>query len=409
MHQPERLPENSPLKSAEEICPAPDFSKPGQTQPLSPSIHLASVYRCESPEQADYLLSTGPDGGGYVYSRDGHPNASLLSEKCRQLHAADKAMVCGSGMSALAAAALAHLQTGEHLLVANQLYGKTLQLLTGELSRLGITSDAVNACDLGAVAAAIRPQTKLLVVETISNPTLRVVDVAALAKICQKSNVLLLVDNTFASPALCRPIDLGADLVVESLTKVMSGHSDVLLGLICGKERHWSRIPVVLSSWGLSSHPFDCWLAARGLATLGLRVERCSSNALRAAEFLEADPRVKCVYYPGLASHPDHALAARQLAGHFGSMVTFTLGGGISAAKSFISAAKKIPFCPSLGDVSTSLSHPLSTSHRALSEEARRRDGIDGGTIRLSLGIEPAESIVDALREGLAAVEPPQP
>jgi cystathionine beta-lyase/cystathionine gamma-synthase len=189
---------------------------------------------------------------------------------------------------------------------------------------------------------------------------------------------------------------------MESLTKIMSGHSDVCLGLLCGSEACWQRVPEVLSIWGLASSPFDCWIAGRGLGTMALRVERATANALAAAHYLVAQPQIEAVYYPGLSNHPDHAIAARQFAGTFGSIVTFTLAGGRVAADRFIRAAQAIPFSPSLGDLSTTLSHPESTSHRGLTPAARQALGITGGTIRLSVGIESSEAVLRALAEGLA-------
>lgn len=386
----------------EDICPRPDFLPDQPTQPLAPPIYTAAVYRCRDPEQAERLLAG--EEPGYVYSRDGHPNADLLGEKCRRLHGAARAAVCGSGMSALAAAVLSQLAAGDHVAVSNQLYGRSLQLLTGEVGRLGITSTPVDTCNLDATERALGTNTKLLVVETITNPLLRVSDLAALAALVHSRGVRLAVDNTFAGPAICQPLEFGADLVVESLTKIMSGHSDVLLGLLCGREENWSRVPFVLSTWGLSSSPFDCWLAARGLGTMALRVDRAAASALAVAQFLASRHEVQVVHYPGLASHPDHDLARRQFNGRFGSMVSFTLKDGGPAAAAFMAGARQIPFCPSLGDLSTTLSHPASTSHRGLSHEVRQAQGIGAGTIRLSVGIESPESIVAAVAEGLAGL-----
>ncbi|MEX2174116.1 MAG: aminotransferase class I/II-fold pyridoxal phosphate-dependent enzyme [Pirellulaceae bacterium] len=387
----------------DDLCPRPLPTTPLPTTPHSPPIYLTSVWECASPQQADDLLAGRQSG--YVYQRDGHPNAHLLAEKCRQLHAAERAIVTGSGMSALAAALLAQLQAGDHAVLGSRLYGKTLQLFGVEASRLGIEMTAVDACDLSATAAAFRPSTKLLLVETIANPLLEVADIAALAEIAQRRGAVLLVDNTFASPLICRPLELGADLVMESLTKTMNGHSDVVLGLLAGRAAAWSRVPQVVSAWGLASSPFDCWLAERGLATAHLRIERACQNALAAAEYLHSrSSQVAAVRYPGLEQHPQHELARAQFAGRFGTMVTFQLAGGRTAADAFIAGAKRIPFCPSLGELSTTLSHPETTSHRGMSAGDRAALGITGGTIRLSVGTESAEFVESALAEGLSAL-----
>jgi cystathionine beta-lyase/cystathionine gamma-synthase len=376
---------------------------PRPPEPLAPPIYLASVYRCHDPDEAAALLAG--ERAGYVYSRDGHPNGDQLAERCRQLHGAAQAAVCGSGMSALAAAVLARCATGDHIVASSRLYGRSLQLLNSESARLGIDCTTVDTCDLQATAATMGARTKLIVVETITNPTLRVSDLKALADLAHRAGALLLADNTLASPYVCRPLELGVDLVLESLTKIMNGHSDVLLGLLCGNEGPvWERMPTVLSAWGLSAAPFDCWLAARGMETFPLRAERAGQNALRVAEFLAGCPQVKLVEYPGLAGHPDHELARRQFGERFGSLVTFHLAGGSEGAKQFIRAAERIPFAPSLGELSTTLSHPESTSHRTVAADARAALGISGGTIRLSVGIEPWAEIVAGLEQGLAAV-----
>jgi cystathionine beta-lyase/cystathionine gamma-synthase len=263
----------------------------------------------------------------------------------------------------------------------------------------------VDTCDLSATAAAVTPGTKLLIAETITNPTLRVSDIAALAGIAHRADTKLLIDNTLACPTVCRPLEHGADLVLESLTKIMNGHSDVLLGVLCGRAELWQRIPGVVSAWGLSAPAFDSWLAARGLGTLAVRADRADENARVVAAYLAKKPQVvEAVHYPGLPQHPDYALARRQFGERFGSMVTFTLRGGKAAAQQFITAAKRIAFSPSLGDLSTTLSHPASTSHRKLSPDAQKTLGITGGTIRLSVGIESAAAILETMEQGLAAV-----
>jgi cystathionine beta-lyase/cystathionine gamma-synthase len=344
------------------------------------------------------------EAAGYVYSRDGHPNADMLAEQCRKLHRAERAALVATGMGALAVIVLAELQQGDHIVVSHQLYGASLDLLVGEAARMGITTTVVDTSDLAATQAALIERTRLLVVESISNPLLRVADVAELAELAHGAGARLVVDNSFASPALFRPIEHGADWVMESVTKMMSGHSDVVLGMVCGREELFARVPRVLSRWGLASSPFDCWLALRGLATMDLRAGKASQNAQQAAEFLDSRREVAWVAYPGLPDHADHELARRQFGGRFGSMVTYSLHGGRSAAESFIQAARRIAFCPSLGEFSTTLSHPESTSHRSLSPAEQASLGIDGGTIRLSVGIESAEAICDALAEGLAGV-----
>lgn len=390
------------MENPDDLCPRPQHLPQQATEPHSPPIYLSSVYECRDPEQADALLA-GRESG-YVYIRDRQPNADLLAEKCRQLHGTERAAITGSGMGALALVVLSQLETGDHVVVSHQLYGRTLTLLTSETARLGIAGTLVDICDLNAVRAAFTPRTKLVIAETISNPLLRVADLAALAELAHAHHAALVADNTLAGPTVCRPRELGADWVMESMTKSMNGHSDVLLGLLCGSADRWQRVPGTLSTWGLASAPFDCWLALRGLGTLGVRMERACANAWAAARHLSQARSVAVVYYPGQPDHPDHALARRQFGDRFGSIVTFTLDGGIAAARAFMRAARQIPFCPSLGELSTTLSHPESTSHRALTAQARADLGITSGTIRLSIGIESTPAVLAAIDEGLSGI-----
>jgi cystathionine beta-lyase/cystathionine gamma-synthase len=363
-------------------------------------IYPTSVWRCDDTNQAEQLLMG--ELQGYVYQRNGHPNADVLAQKLGELYGAEAAAVTSSGMAALSLAMLSQLQSGERVVLSRQLYGSSLQLLQQELPRLGIQSTAVDTGDLSATGAALAAGARMLVVETIANPMLRVADLRALADLAHQHQALLLVDNTFASPVLCRPLEWGADLVLDSISKIVNGQSDVMLGLLCGRAELWDRVPSVLSCWGLASSPFDCWLAARGLTTLALRIERACGNALAVARFLSQQAQVQAVHYPGLPAHAEHSLAARQLTGGFGWMVTFQLQGGRQQVDRFIErVAPTIPFCPSLGEISTTLSHPQSTSHRRMTDQQRAALGIGPGTIRLSVGIESVDGVISALRDGL--------
>ncbi len=389
-----------------DTCPRPVPLPHLPAAPHAPPIWPASVYHCDSPEQAAALLSG--EMAGYVYQRDGHPNADLLAEKLKRLHGAERAMITSCGMSALAAVVLSQLKAGDHVVVSNQLYGRSLDLLVGESPRLGATCEVVDTCDLAAVEKLLRPETKLIVAETISNPLLRVADIAALADLAHGKKARLVIDNTFASPIVCRPLEHGADMVVESISKSINGHSDVMLGAVCGKAEHWDDVPRMISIWGLASSPFDCWLAARGLATLHLRAKAACDNAQTVAEFLlQQTAKVTSVRYPGLPTHPDHELSKRQFGGLGGAIVTFDLAGELPAAEKFITAiADEIPFCPSLGELSTTLSHPASTSHRNQSPQQQATLGITGGTIRLSVGTESAGFAIDALSRALGGCQP---
>jgi cystathionine beta-lyase/cystathionine gamma-synthase len=395
-------------KRIDDVCPspiglnAPDLAR-AQQHGLAPGIFPSSVYRCADLEEAERLLSGAVPG--YAYQRDGHPNADLLSRKCAELHQAEWAIITSSGMAAMAAAVLTTLRAGQHVILSEQLYGKSTLLLADFCPRLGIEVSVVDTFDIGAVRAAMCPATRLLVVETLTNPMLRIASIGELAQVAHRGGALLLVDNTFATPYLCQPFAWGADLVLESISKMMNGHSDVMLGMLCGRGDGPDDYRDAASTWGLASSPFDCWLALRGLSTFHLRMERACQNAQAIAAHLSQHPAVAHVVYPGLADHPDHRLAAVQFrvaAG--GSMVTLELSGGRTAVTQFMHACPEIPFCPSLGEVSTTLSHPASTSHRALTGARRAELGITDGTLRLSVGTESAEWIWATLERGLQSV-----
>ena len=389
-------------ENSADVCPRPPAQPTFSTIPHSPPIYLTSVWECESGAQADAIL--GGTEPGYVYQRDGHPNGDQLAQQCNRLQGAECGIITGTGMGAISAAVLALLKAGDQIVVGSRVYGKTLVLLNQEVARLGIEVVVVDTCDLAATKAAVTSRTRLLLAETIANPLLQVAEIGALAAIAHSVGAKLLVDNTFASPLICQPLKLGADLVMESLTKTMNGHSDVVLGYLGGTEASFGRVKGVVSAWGLAASPFDSWLALRGLATAHLRIERASANAFSAAQFLSLQPQLLQVFYPGLASHPDHPLAKKQFSGQFGTMVAFELRGGRVAADRFLTAAKRIPFCPSLGELSTTLSHPETTSHRGLTPAGRSALGISGGTIRLSVGTESAPFIQEILAEGLQGV-----
>jgi cystathionine beta-lyase/cystathionine gamma-synthase len=396
-------PSIKPLSNAqlEAICSHPPLPKISTGHPHTQPIHLSVVWECESPQQADAML--GQPGSGYVYRRDGHPNASSLADQLGALHQAEKTLLTAQGMSALGLAFLGQLNPGNHVVLSRQLYGKTLQLAGHELQRWGITSQQVDVQDHVAIAAACEhPKFKMLVAETIANPCLEIANIPTLADVAHQRNGVLLIDNTFATPLLCRPLELGADLVMESLSKFVCGHGDVMLGLICGKAHAWGNIQSLCSMLGMASSPLDCWLTQRGLTTLPLRIQQACQNALRLAEFLSEHPAIETVFYPGLQAHPQHDLATRQLAGRYGHVLSFRLKGRGEAVNRLMARMKEtIPFCPSLGESQTTFSHPASTSHRGLSATEKAILGIDDGLVRLSCGIEPTEWLVKLFSESL--------
>jgi cystathionine beta-lyase/cystathionine gamma-synthase len=372
----------------------------GPTNPLVTPLFQSSVFTLPDLDALDRVT----DGAepGFIYARDAHPNARHLAALLADLEGASWAVVCGSGMAALSALLLAHVSQGERVVASNRLYGRTTQLLAEELPRFGVQTTFVDTSDLSLVEKALDTPARVLLVETVSNPLLRVCDVAALAALAHARGARLAVDNTFATPVLTRPLDLGADLVMESLTKMIGGHSDVTLGLLCGKPDMLAEANRIVSIWGLASNPFDCWLVERGLATLPLRMRAASANAAALADWLAEQPGVSRVIYPGRADHPDHAVASRVLCGGFGNMLCFELGGGREAVNRFLHQARGVPFSPSLGNTTTTCSHPATTSHRYTSPAEKKRQGIGDGLIRLSVGVEDLEGIKAEMAKGLA-------
>jgi cystathionine beta-lyase/cystathionine gamma-synthase len=368
------------------------------SQPLAPSLELSSVYEIADLDQIDGL-SEGRLAG-FFYARDGHPNAVQLAAKMADIEGAEAALVCASGMAAIASTVLALVGQGDHVVLSEGLYGKTTTLVTRELVRFGVTHASFDPAHPELLESLLTtPRTRLVMVETISNPLLRVADLESIGRVCCVADVPILVDQTFA-PLLCRALALGATFVMHSATKLIGGHSDLTLGVVAGPRDRIDRVRTVASTFGQTGNPFDSWLALRGLSTLSLRAGRTSSTALELAGRLEAHPRVARVFYPGLASHPDFQVARRLLKGGFGAMVTFDVGGRAQADR-LIRSLHHIPFAPSLGDVQTTLSHPCSTSHRGQDPETLKRLGITPGLIRLSVGLEDVEDLWADLDQAL--------
>jgi cystathionine beta-lyase/cystathionine gamma-synthase len=367
---------------------------------MSPPLYASSVYAIPDLDALDRIVNRAEPG--FFYARDDHPNARGLAAKLAACEGGDWAVVCGSGMAAISAILTATLTQGSRVVASDRLYGRTTQLLTQDLPRFGVRADFVDTGNLGAVADALDTPAQLLLVETVSNPLLSVPDVDALARLAHARGCLLVVDNTFATPTLCRPLERGADLVMESLTKMIGGHSDLTLGLVSGRGKLAAEVTRAVSVWGFASNPFDCWLAERGLATLDLRVRAACGNAARLADWLAGQRGVKRVVYPGRPEHPDHATATRVLGGSFGNMLCFELTGGREAVNRFMHRAPGVPFSPSLGDTQTTCSHPASTSHRYVAADEKERLGITDGLVRLSVGVEELAAIRDEMAKGLA-------
>jgi cystathionine beta-lyase/cystathionine gamma-synthase len=280
------------------------------------------------------------------------------------------------------------------------LYGVSTRLIREEWGRLGVSADFVSATDAEAIEQALRPETRLVFVETLSNPLLELADLAGIAAVCRARDVSLVVDNTFA-PCLVRPLEHGADVVIHSVTKYLGGHSDVTLGALAGTRSLIDRARSMASAWGAAANPFEAWLALRGIRTLPLRMERACENAARIATFLADHPAVERVYYPGLPGYPQGELARALLPRGTGAMIAFALREGAVPVGAFIQRLRLIPFAPSLADTTTTLSYPAGTSHRALSPAERAEAGINDRLIRLSVGIDHVEDVLEDLGQAL--------
>jgi cystathionine gamma-synthase len=372
------------------------------TRPLVAPIHPSSVYVAQDAEQMNRVYEGAEDG--FTYAREGNPNADYLATKIAALEAADSCLITSSGMSAVTAITLGLLRAGDHVVAGNQLYGRTLRIMSQELPRLGIATDLMDTSDAAAMEAAIRPNTRMILVEVVSNPLLRVADIESLGRMARARGVPLVVDNTFPTPLVLRPIEFGASVVFHSITKMLSGHSDVTLGAVCCSTELRTPIRDAIVTWGLNPSPFDCWLAERGMNTLELRVKRANANAAALAELLVTHPAVRTVIYPGRSDHPDHGVAQKLLGDEFGNMVTFELDGGRDAVNRFMRALTTIPFAPTLGDISTIISHPAVTSHRGLAPSQREALGIRQGIIRVSVGVEDFASLASEFRQALQNV-----
>ncbi len=383
------------------LCAEVEEQPPSVSRPLALPIVPAAVFEMESLEMLDDI--TEGRAPGYIYSRDGNPTQAALERLLARLEGAEAGVACASGMGAVAAALLPGLKAGDRVVAASALYGRTLTMLSGPLTQLGVRTEFIDICDRAQIARALAEPAAAVVIETISNPLLRVPDLDLLARLAHEAGARLIVDNTFATPYHCRPLAYGADVVVHSGTKFIGGHSDVTIGVVLGGADFIAAARNSMSTFGAPAGAFDAWLTVRGCKTLALRMERASANAAAIAAFLTGRDEVAAVFYPGLEMSPDFDTAARLLERGFGAMVSFDLRGGAAAASAFVRGLRRIRLATSLGDVSTTISHPAKSSHRGLGAEGRAAAGIGEGLIRLSAGIEHIDDLLADLEQGLAA------
>ena len=338
---------------------------------------------------------------GYDYTRSGNPTRRALEENLASLEGGIDARATCTGMSACVAA-LNLFKAGDHVIAGHDIYGGTFRLMNDVLPGLGVEVSFVNQQEPANVAAAIKPNTKGLWIETPSNPLLNLVDIKALVEVAKKHDLVTIADNTFLSPALQRPIELGCDVVVHSTTKYLNGHSDVVGGaVICARKQHMERVGFIVNAMGLGCSPFDAWLVLRGVKTLSPRMKAHEANARAVAEFLDGHPAVEKVYWPGLPSHPHHALAKKQQLG-FGAMLSFDLKAGRPKAEAMFAKSKLFLLAESLGGVESLWEYPETMSHASMTAEARRGAGISEKTIRVSVGIEDGDDLIADLKQALS-------
>ena len=369
------------------------------SRPLTAPIYQTNVYVFEDMDAVESVWEAKRPG--FVYGRYGTANHAMLEDLVAGLEGAEAGVACASGMGATTALLLGLFQAGDHLIAARDLYGSTLSFLQDEARRLGIQTEFVDGTDPGRILGALRPETRAVFVEALSNPLLRLVDLPAIAPELGRRGVALIVDASLASPAVFRPIEHGASMVLHSLTKFISGHGDVTGGLVLGRGEDMARVRAAMIRAGANLGPFDAWLATRGARTLAVRMERQSATALALARFLEGHAAVARVHYPGLASHPQHALALRLMPRRHGAMVSVDLSGGAPAVERFMARARLLEFAPSFGDVATTWTYPARTSHRRVPEEEQAALGIGPGLIRLSVGLEDPDDLVADLTRAL--------
>ena len=371
-----------------------------QTSAISPPIYQTTTFSAGSAEEfAEIAVAARPPE---FYTRYGNPNHEMVEATLASMEGGEAALVTSSGMAAIFAVMLGNLRQGDHIVAQRNHYAGATTLLKDYLPRWGITATLVDQTDSEAFAAAIRPETRLIYVETPVNPLMQITDLRAIVELARHQNIITVCDNTFATPVNQRPLELGIDAVIHSATKYIGGHHDATAGAIVGSRELVERVWRFALVAGATLSPFDAWLLLRGLRTLGLRVERHNHNALALASFLETHPRVARVYYPGLPSHPQHHLARSQMEG-FTGMLSVELAGGYSAAESLISSLHLATRAASLGGFETLIVHPASMWSLQLSPEQRQSTGINEGLVRISVGLEDAADILDDFDQALRA------
>lgn len=391
---------NSKLGLNSRLIHAGEFENPLGSATVP--IYQTSTFIFENADHGARCFSGEEDG--YIYTRIGNPTIHALETLVADLEGGVSGIATSSGMAAVNTLYMALLSKGDHMVSSAAVYGPSRVVMEQHWSRFGVESTYVNTANIDEIKAAFRPNTKLLYVETPANPTMDITDLKACAELAHQHGALLVVDNTFCSPYLQRPLELGADAVFHSMTKFINGHADIVAGMIVARDKALgSKLRSMMVTLGCNMDPHQAYMVIRGVKTLGIRIERSQENAMNIARFLESHPRVAWVKYPGLESHPQHELAKQQMYG-FGSMISFELKGGFEAGKVLMNNVGLAILAVSLGGVETLIQHPASMTHSKVSAEAKIKARITDGLVRYSVGIEDAEDLIADLEQGLAKI-----
>jgi cystathionine beta-lyase/methionine-gamma-lyase len=378
----------------------------GQESSVVPPIYYSATFKARNAQEFSAMATSSRPAT--FYTRHGNPVNKHVEAILAKLEGTESALLTGSGMGAISTTILALLKAGDHVAVQQRHYMSTSKLFSEVLTNYGVQVSFFDQTDLGSLEAALRPDTRLIMVETPVNPSLSITDLAAVGKLARSRGILTVADNTFASPLNQRPHDYGIDIVVHSATKYLGGHSDIVAGAICCSNELAERIWKMHVTLGAVLSPMDAWLLLRGLRTLSLRMERINANALALARWLETRPEITQVLYPGLDSHPQHALAARQMRG-FGAIVAYSLRGGYAATQRFVSALRLATQAVSLGGVETLAVHTASMWASSMTEAEMRAAGIEPNFVRMSVGVEHIEDLKADLAQALAAAMSDRP
>jgi len=365
-------------------------------------IYQTSTFAFESAEQGARRFSGESDG--YIYTRIDNPTTLDLEKTIAMLEHGHDGIATSSGMAAINTVYMTYLGAGRHIVSHNAVYGPARGIMEGTYTRFGVESTYIDTTNLEQVKKAIRPNTSLIYLESPANPTIGISDIPAICEIAHKHNIPVCVDNTFCSPYLQNPLDMGADIVLHSLTKFINGHADIIGGMIVAKDPvEYKKLRTMMVNLGCNMDPHQAFLTRRGLKTLALRIDRAQENAMKVAEYLEKHPKVDWVLYPGLKSHPHYELGKKLMRGP-GAMISFGPKGGLEAGRKLMNAVQFCVLAVSLGGIETLIQHPASMTHSKLSPEARKQGGITDELVRLSVGIEEAEDIIADLDQALEKV-----